>query len=235
MVHWTTPDTGPQSAPASPELLGRELYLATPIRYGNRYPRQRNYHGLYLFSQTGRHVWFESLLECSRLASIDATHSVVAIASQPMRIDFADGTHHFPDFLAMHSNARQVVYDVKPRRRITDKALAQFAQTRALCLRVGWGYEVLSELSDAEEANLTWLRQFKHHGFHPPVAALERLRDALVTPLPVFDAAHALRLESVAAGRSAIFHLLWVRAITADLSTRLTDSSLVERAPHEDH
>lgn len=233
MVHWNTPDAGPQSAVASPALLGRELYLAAPIRFGNRYPRQRNYHGHYLFSQTGRHVWFESLLESSRLASIDASRSVVAIASQPMRLDFDDGTHHYPDFLAMHSSSRQVVYDVKPQERLTEKALTQFARTRALCSRVGWGYEVLSELSETEEANLTWLRQFKHYGFHPPARTLERLRDALITPLSVFDAAGELELGSLAAGRSAVFHLLWVRAITTDLSARLTDASLVERATHE--
>lgn len=228
-VGWLNSNQKWVEAPASTELLNKELYLTLPARQGNRYPRQRNYHGLYFFSQTQRHIWFESNIEASRLASLDMTQRIVAIASQPMRITFAGGSIHFPDFIALHSNHRQVLYDVKPKDRLTPEVLTQFAQTKAVCDLVGWGYEVLTELDPVERVNLEWLSQFKHHGFYPDQAALDRLLDALTAPMSVNAAAVALGMESLARARSALFHLLWVGTLTIDTSVRLTQNSLVEK------
>lgn len=225
-VTWIDQAGRAQIAAADPELGDRELYLARPVRVGNRYPRQRNYHGWYSFSQTRRHVWFESKLEQSRLASIDHCSDVVAIASQPMKIEFTDGTEHFPDFLALHGTTRQVLYDVKPRDRVTSKYLDQFARTKALCDQVGWGYSVLTELDPVERANLDWLRNFRHTGHHPGLHNVARLLPAL--PLTVLDAATLLSPNELPAGRSAVFHLAWGREVTIDTARVLSDESIVE-------
>ncbi|MGV8895052.1 MAG: TnsA-like heteromeric transposase endonuclease subunit [Rhodoglobus sp.] len=228
-VEWMNPKSKVEGAPASAKLLEKELYLSAPIRQGNRYPGQRNYHGLYFFSQTTRHIWVESKLEASSLASLDMSHSIAAIASQPMRLQFTDGQIHFPDFLALHANQRQVLYDVKPKSRIDEKVLTQFARTKALCDLVGWGYDVLTELEPVPQANLEWLRNFKHAGFYPANDALEDLLSKLTTPMTVRNAAVVLGKGSIPQGRSALFHLLWNGDITTNLSIRLTDTSLVER------
>jgi hypothetical protein len=228
-VGWLNGNNEWVEAPASADLLGKELYLTLPSRQGNRYPRQRNYHGLYFFSQTKRHIWFESNTEASRLASLDMTQRIQAIASQPMRITFAGGLLHFPDFIALHSNHRQVLYDVKPTQRLTAEVITQFARTKAVCDLVGWGYEVLTELEPIERSNLEWLAQFKHEGFYPEQSALDRLLDALTLPMTVRDAASVLGMGSLPQSRSALFHLLWGGTLTVDTSVRLTSSSLIEK------
>lgn len=227
-VRWVDAAKREHVAPATPDLLNRELFLADQIRTGNRYPRQRNYHGWYFFTGANRHVWVESNLEASRLASLDMGQEVTEIASQPMRIEFADGSVHYPDFLALRADHRQVLYDVKPIRRV-EAALDSFARTQAMCRRIGWGYEVLTELGPVQEANLAWLRQFKHHGFHPGLAAEARLIDSLDRPTNVREAAQLIGAGSLPSGRSAVFHLLWTGSLVTDLAILINDRSLVER------
>ncbi|WP_168626985.1 TnsA-like heteromeric transposase endonuclease subunit [Cryobacterium sp. BB307] len=229
-VCWLEPSGSWRREPATPQLLDRELYLASASREGNRYAKQRNYHGFYYFTGTGTHVRTESLLEASCLAWLDLTCDIVAIASQPMRIDFADGTRHFPDLFALHSNHRQVLYDVKPTARIDARALTQFARTMALCERVGWGYEILTELPPVEHRNVAYLRHFKHRGFHPAPQAVDRLLASLSEPMPFDDAARTLALGTLADSRAALLHLVWRRVVAVDLSTRLSSTSLVERS-----
>jgi hypothetical protein len=214
---------------ADGKLLDRELYLNAPCREGNRYPRQLNYHGHYHFAGTGKHVWFESLLESRMLMHLDREFDIVAIASQPMELTFADGSIHFPDFIALHANGRQVVYDVKPLERIDEKVTEQFDKTRALCETVGWGYEVLTGLPDQVQTNLTWLSYFNHPAFHPGQEAVERLVALLAaSTVTVGEAASALELGSLARGRSALYNLAWSRIVTFDMAVPLSDSTLVK-------
>ena len=228
-VQWRDERKREHEAPATPDLLRQELYNMKPIRTGNRYPRQRNYHGLYFMESAGKHVWFESLLEESGLARLDMGSRIVNIASQPMMMRFLDGSVHYPDFLALHANHRQVVYDVKPQGHMTEDVVRQFDKTRAVAELVGWGYAVLHELGAVEANNLNWFRQFKHHQFHPDYAAVNNLARALREPLPVIIAAAALGLPTLAEGRSALFHLIWKGTFTIDLTCPLSDSSLVNR------
>lgn len=229
-IEWVDEAASVHRAPATPSLLERKLYLAQPIRSGNRYPRQRNYHGFYYFSQTGTHVSTESLLEARSLAWLDFTRDIVAIAAQPMLVTFTDNTRHFPDFIALHANHRQVVYDIKPSRFIGPDELAQFARTRALCDLVGWGYEVLTELPRIVERNLIWLSHFKFHQFHPGPAAASRLRLALSFPRPFDDAAAQLGLPTMADARSSLAHLIWTGEVRVDLNLCLSDKSIVQRS-----
>lgn len=225
-VRWGKLDADDLPLAADKNLLDQALYLNAPCREGNRYPRQLNYHGQYFFTGTGKHVWFESLLESRMLMHLDREFDIVAIASQPMEITFADGSVHFPDFIALHSNGRQVVYDVKPLERIDEKVTEQFDKTRALCKTVGWGYEVLTGLPDQVQTNLTWLSYFKHPGFHPGPDAVRRIEDRLATSaLTVGEAASALDIGSLAEGRSALYHLAWSRLVTFDMTTTLSDST----------
>lgn len=229
-VHWITPSGKVLNAPADPALLDKNLFEAGRIRVGNHYPRQRNYHGLYFFSQTGKHVWHESLLEARSLTGLDLYKSIEAIASQPCRIEFADGTTHFPDYLALHTSGRQVLYDVKPESRITDSVIDQFARTLALCELVGWGYSILTELSPQEQLNVTYVSYFKHPLFHPGPEAVVRLLDELNQPKSFLEAAQALRSKTLPDARASLLHLIWQGTVQTDLKLHLGDNSLVERS-----
>ncbi|WP_157157601.1 TnsA-like heteromeric transposase endonuclease subunit [Diaminobutyricimonas sp. LJ205] len=228
-LQWKSPVTGLRAKAASPALLLDELYLASPIRTGNRYPRQRNYHGHHYFAQTGALVEHESLLEATTLAWLDMHCDIVAIAAQPMKMTFADGSVHFPDFFALHGDYSQVVYDVKPKELITEKVQLQFAKTRALCARIGWEYEVHSELPNQVRVNLNWISAFKHHGYHPGAERTAQLTAALTEPLPLKAAAELLQQARLPDARAALYHLVWNRELRLDLTQRLSDRTLIER------
>lgn len=230
-VRWLTASRIAREDVVSPRLLNAELYLARGIRRGHSYPRQRNYHGFYFFSQTQTHVWHESLLEADMLRLLDHSQEIVAIATQPMRLSFADGGEHVPDFIALHGNDRQVMYDVKALKYVNDKAREQFAKTEALCAQAGFGYEVLTGLPTLHMANLRWLSCFSHPLFHPDSTVTGQLLATLSTPQSVRAAAAVLGRGDLARGRSALYHLAWLRVVQFDIAARLGDHTLVERGP----
>jgi hypothetical protein len=232
LVRWKPTPKTTREAPADRPLLSRHLYLAEPFRKPTSYPRQRNYYGLYFFTQTRTHVWHESLNEANMMMYLDHVESITAIASQPMEMVFADGGRHVPDLIALHSNHHQVVYDIKPASKISSKALEQFAKTQAVCAAVGWGYQVLPGLPEQVQSNLTWLSYFKHPLFSPGEQATTQLLAALTSSTRFDQAALMLSPDSLARGRSALFHLLWMRVVHTDLTTPIDGSTLIERSPH---
>jgi hypothetical protein len=232
-VKWRASKNDERSAPVSPELLDKEIYLAHPFRVGHQYPKRRNYTGEHWFSNTSTHVWFESLFERQALLWLDFTSDIVAISTQPMRMNFASGLHHIPDIFALHSDYRQIVYDVKPARLITATVRTQFDATREVCEQVGWGYEVISSFDGMAAGNLTWLANFRQTHFTPPSDARTSLINALAEPLPSADAVEVLRSDyaTVAAARGWLYHLAWAGEVSLDLATPFSDSTLVSKAP----
>ena len=227
-VRWIDQDGREHESLATPELLDQELYLAKVIRTGNRYPKQRNYHGWYLFGQTKQHVWVESRLEASRLAHLDHMDEIVAITSQPMEITFADGSRHVPDFMTLGANHRQTVYDVKPMARMTVEVTEQFRKTKAVCRAVGWGYRVMHEANPVAGRNLNFLSMFKHPAYRAPEHAIDRARAA--APGSFKAVATAMQPTDPALGRSQLLHLLWIRSLDTDLNLRLNDNSTITRS-----
>jgi hypothetical protein len=232
LIRWKTDSRRIHEAPGNRALLSRHLYLAEAFRKPKSYPRQRNYYGLYYFSQTRSHVWHESLNEANMMMFLDHTASISEIASQPMQMVFADGGRHVPDLMALHTNHRQVVYDIKPADRISSQALEQFAKTSAVCAAIGWDYQVLPGLPEQVQTNLTWLSYFKHTSFAPAPLTASALMAALDEPLLFDSAAAILRPDSVRNGRSSLLHLLWMRAVSIDVNQTINSTSLITRTNH---
>ena len=230
-VLWIAADGNSRDAIATPRLLGEELYLAKKIRTGNRYPKQRNYHGHNWFGNTQQQIWFESLFERHALLWLDHTRDIVAIACQPMMMTFGDGTEHVPDFVALLSDHSQIVYDVKPSR-LVPKAQAQFDKTAALCRTVGWGFEVLSDLPRQLHINLDWIASFRHPRFAAEPDATQVLLDALHTPLPLDEVAALL---PALFGKPAIYHLVWMGQLHLNLNSLLSNSTLVSKGTARAH
>ncbi|MFJ4175263.1 TnsA-like heteromeric transposase endonuclease subunit [Microbacterium sp. NPDC089696] len=222
-----------QSAPLDSGLITHELYNADPIRVGNAYPHQRNYHGYYWMSAVAKHVWHESLLERSSLMWLDHTSDIVAIASQPMLLVNGNDVWHYPDFIALDAHGIQTVYDVKPYGRLTAKALAQFEWTREVCKTVGWNYRILTELPHQHHVNLTWLAQFRRPGHHPGADAEESLLADLQPDSTVGDAITLITAKSTPLARSHVFHLIWTGALSIDMNALLSNSTpLITPASH---
>lgn len=233
LIRWKPTADKTTEASADRVLLSRHLYLAEPFRKPKSYPRQRNYFGLYYFSQTGAHIWHESLNEANMMMYLDHVESISEIASQPMQMVFADGGRHVPDLLALHNNHRQVLYDIKPANRISSQALEQFAKTKAVCDTIGWGYEVLPGLPDQVQTNLTWISYFKHPLFRPDTEATSRLLMLIGNGASAFDdAAATLHPDALHLGRSALFNLLWQRTVRADLTRPIDGATPIERIDH---
>jgi len=231
-IRWIDADGTEHLENASPHLLDRELYLASTVRRPKSYVQQRNYHGYYFMAATGRHAWFESLLEESRLAMLDMRGDVVALATQPMQMLFRDGSHAYPDFLALHGDRTQTVFEVKPSRKV-DAHLEKFAKTKAICDLVGWGFQVLPELTPSIQRNVDYLRQFKHFKWRPAQARVDLLMADLDLPMTFVEAAYRLRPDSLPHGRSGVLHLIWSGELSVELSEILSDSSPIERANDE--
>jgi hypothetical protein len=230
-VSWIAADGSSHDAIATPRLLDKELYLAKKIRTGNRYPKQRNYHGHNWFGNTQQQIWFESLFERHALLWLDHTRDIVAIAGQPMTMTFGDGSEHTPDFVALLANHRQVVYDVKPSR-LVPKAQAQFDKTAELCRTVGWGFEVLSDLPRQLHINLDWIASFRHPRFAAPPGETRVLLDALRTPMALEEAAALLPPLT---GKPAIYHMVWMGQLHLDLNALLTNSTLISKENFHAH
>jgi hypothetical protein len=73
-----------------------------PVRPIRSFAGQRHYPGLFWSATTGKHVWYESLLERDRLLLADYDQGVVGIAAQPMWLVGKDNgvtRRHVPDLL----------------------------------------------------------------------------------------------------------------------------------------
>ena len=230
VILWRNRNNKDFSAIAGPELLDQELYLTAPFRIGHQYPKRRNYTGEHWFSNTGTHVWYESLFERQSMLWLDFTCDIVAIATQPMRMNFANGRHHFPDIIALHADSRQVVYDVRPASLITAKTQAQFDETAKVCRQVGWDYEIISSFGSMAQGNLSWLSNFRQTHYAPPAEARSRLLAALGSPLPLSVAAASMAADRPTASAGWLYHLAWVGEVALDLSAPISNATLVRKA-----
>lgn len=231
-VEWNDSTGRTRQAIVSKKVLDHELYAVPPTRTGNRYPGQRNYHGIGWFSNTNQQLWLESLTERTALLWLDFNYDIVSISSQPMKMFFPDGTVHFPDFLALHSDGRQVVYNVKPAGLMNEKVTKQFANAAELCARVGWSHQVISTFEPAHIANVEFLANYRNPMFRPSAEIHDQLLRIVTRPLPVIEVATAMTTAPANTAISTLYHLAWVGAIQLDLSRPLSNSTLIRKAHH---
>ncbi|MFI0812662.1 TnsA-like heteromeric transposase endonuclease subunit [Streptomyces echinatus] len=135
---------------------------------------------------------------------------------------------HAPDYFARFADGRGLVVDCRPLDRIDARSAAKFAAARAACEAVGWGYRVVGEVDPVRMVNVRWLAGYRHprHGADDGLAA--RLLALFSVPSPLV--AQAALLGDPIAVLPTVFHLLWLRRLTADLSRPLSDATLVSRA-----
>lgn len=226
-ARWKTVDGHTHQALIGPDLLGEALFDADRIRVGAQYQRQRNYHGWYAVASTGSHVWHESLLERASVMLLDHAAGPLAIASQPVRLEWDDRVRT-PDYLVLHSDGTQTLIDVKPSSRLTGDVLDGFEATAAICQTVGWAYRVMTELSDQKRINLDFLSHFRL----PVYALAADVVDGLVERLDgstFEELVAAIPVPTVAEARALALGVLWRRQLTFDLETRLTNETRLAR------
>jgi hypothetical protein len=169
---------------------GLALEHAAPIRRFYAWRGKRNYEGSWWSSTNRAHVGFESLLERDFLLEADFRRDVVAVSSQPFALLWPyrgrGRRYHVPDYFARLDSGDGLVVDVKPTGRV-DAAGEQFAMTREVCSRIGWGYEVFTGLVEPNGSNLRWLAGFRHDRFTASSQAVRAILAAFDSGRPLGD------------------------------------------------
>nr|WP_081484799.1 TnsA-like heteromeric transposase endonuclease subunit [Gordonia polyisoprenivorans] len=232
-VSWRDLDGQFRSEIASPGLLHEHLETARAFRSGVQYQNRRNRHSRQFVIPQRSHVWCESALEADALLVLEFEGDTQQIASQPMKLVFADGTDHVPDFFALLRSGDQVVYDVKPSGRMTAEATDQFRKTAELCASVGWKHRVLNDPHPTTIQNLHFIRPARHDHYHPSPKEFRRIREVFASGVPFSDGTIMADLKHPNRAAAHVRHLLWHRHLDADLTVPVSPTSVLHTIRNE--
>lgn len=193
-----------------------------PVR-GFRWNKgDRSFPGWYSAVTTGSHVGYESWLERDRLILLDFAPDVVGIASQPFWLHWHEGEEkrrHAPDYFVRLADGRARVADVRAEDQVDEPTAEAFAAAERACSAVGWDFVHVGVPDPVFMANLRWLARYRHARCGREADVAERL-------LEVFRQPRRLRAGAEEAGDvlrvlPALFHMLWVGGLRADLGGAL--------------
>lgn len=188
--------------------------------------------GWWWAATTGRHVGYESWLECDHLRALDFDRDIVGIAAQPFWLHWQDGRgrrRHAPDFFARRVDGTGVVVDVRADDRIAEADAEAFAVTARVCALLGWEFRRVGELEPVLRGNLRWLARYRHPRCAGRGEVVDRLREVFATGTPLLTGADEVgdRLAVL----PALFHLMWCQELVADLArVRLGPATMVRSA-----
>ncbi|MFI2476747.1 TnsA-like heteromeric transposase endonuclease subunit [Nocardia xishanensis] len=131
---------------------------------------------------------------------------------------------HIPDYMLFGSGLPTVV-DVKPQSRLA-RAQFTFGWTRELVEQRGWRYQVWTEPTDTELANVRFLAGFRRYQLFDP-QLLEQVRAADLDGVAFAEACRSFPDFSVPLVRSALLHLFWTQYFTVDLARPLQSSTVL--------
>jgi hypothetical protein len=223
LVSWITPDDTEVTRTASPRLRDATLFGNKLTRQSAKYHNRVHYEGYYWFAGTGRHVWHDSMEEFYAVMWLDHQQAITNIAAQPFHLLFADGTHHYPDYIAQHRNGDRIVYDIRPEHRIDEDTAATFAKTATVCEAIGWQYRVITgQLTRVQRHNLEVVAGYRHPRLEPPEDITEAIRAALTEPTTLRELLSLLGPKRPGAYIHIPYHLVWNRTIEFDTTRPLT-------------
>lgn len=183
--------------------------------------------GYYWFSSIDQLVPYESRLEMFTLLQLDFSGETVGVLSQPLVLHFEQRgktVQHVPDFFLSDQSGGMTLVDVKPSE-LVDREVNRklFRWTDEACSRLGWGYEVRSEPDETFLANLQWLA-----GYRRPPALIDSYAGELVSACSggsqkLGDLMGFVGNQLLV--RPVLFHLLWRRILSTDMTSLLSDDS----------
>jgi hypothetical protein len=195
-----------------------------PVRHFRPRKGQRHLSGRWWCATTGHHVEFESWLERDHVMLLDFDPQVVGIAAQPFWLHWSDAEGKpvslAPDVFARRSDGGAMVIDCRPVERREPRDLVKFAVTEQVCERLGWEYRLVDGLDPVLQGNLRWLSGYRHRRHDIPAVAAA-LVQAFATPKPLLVGAQAV--GDPIAVLPVLFHLLWRKRLTTDLSVPLDE------------
>lgn len=186
---------------------------------------------MYFFASTRRHVSYESLQEHSLLLALDHSQSVTAILPQPFKLFFVrneERSNHVPDYLTVHHDGEQCIWDVRPYNRIDGRLKRQAALAREFCRDAGFTYKVFDGMLPVTRMSLEFLHAYSDaRRYAPDPAATKHLRG-------IFAGGSTLRVAISALDapprfvRMWVYHLLWIGQLSFDHGRSLSDARMFE-------
>lgn len=196
---------------------GEPFELALPARKFAAFKGQKNFTGDYWAVTSRSLVGYESWVERDAAMALDFDPAVVALASQPFRLVWADSDRdreHTPDYFARLADEYGMVVDVRPQDLVDEEAAEVFALAARICESVGWQFRLVGGLDQPFRANLRWLARYRHpRCYREPVA--DRLQEVFREPQLLL--AGAEQVGDRLAVLPVLYHLLWRHELTADL------------------
>ena len=121
-----------------------------------------------------------------------------------------------------------LVLDSRPLELLEPADREAFEATERACELAGWRYAVWGRMDGVVVANQRWLAGYRHpRCFNAEIA--ERLLEVFARPRPLIDGAELA--GDPLATLPVLFHLMWLRLLTADLSVVLSHRSVVRATP----
>ncbi|MGH2613615.1 MAG: TnsA-like heteromeric transposase endonuclease subunit [Thermomicrobiales bacterium] len=207
-------------APASTALSDPEIFEALPARIPSKYQHRRHYQGRYWFAQLSQHIWHESMLEYEALMWLDHTEPVSRIAAQPMKLFFAEGRTHVPDYIVQSRDGQCSIVNIRPEDRQDDAFKEQQEAVGRVAVDAGWLSTTWGGVPTVAGKNLEFLGCFRR----PQYAPSPEIADVLTRAAADGATLASLRTK---ADTPAILHLLWIRRLTIDLGSPLTARSII--------
>lgn len=188
--------------------------------------------GWWWAATTGRHVGYESWLECDHVRALDFDRDIVGIASQPFWLHWEDERgrrRHAPDYFARRADGTGVVIDVRADDRIADVDVVAFAVTARVCALVGWEFRRVGEIGPVLRGNLRWLARYRHPRCAGRGEIAQRLREVFAVGAPLL--AGAVEVGDRLVVLPTLFHLMWRQELVAELGqARLGPATMVRTA-----
>lgn len=199
------------------------------VRTIPKWQGQRSYQGHYWCAGTQSLVFHESMVEYAALMLLDHLHDITAVHAQPMLLCFDDddNTIHYPDYMVETAHRGRMLIDAHVRSLTTDADRNKFDLTRDMCSRLGWGYELLFEMTQVTFWNLEMLARYRHPRYNPTAAVRERIRISAAAEGSFGGLRRALRTDKPGEHMPAFFNMMWGRELTFDLTAPFTDDSVI--------
>ena len=203
------------------ELWSTPFERVAPVRSFPSFRGQVSCPGFYYAATMDAHVGFESWLERDVAMMLDFDPAVVMFSSQPFWLIWEqDGEQrrHVPDYFARLADGTGVVVDVRPDDRIERRDAEAFAATGRACREAGWLFRRTAGPGAVLAANVRWLAGYRHRRcYRGEVAGL--LAGVFAEPKPLM--AGAREAGDPLGVLPVLYHLLWTRVLSADVTAGL--------------
>jgi len=199
-------------------------------RKPGKWKGQKPYHGHYWCAGSRTSVFHESMAEYAGMMLIDHLYDIATVYAQPMLMTFADGTFHYPDYLAIEADGTRHIIDVHPKALTTEANELAFRNTARVCEVIGWRFTLIDQLSDVVRMNLEMMSRYRHHRYTPTQDVEDHILRTADKHETFGDLRRALVTDKPGELMPFLFHLMWKGELRFDLTDRFTEHTTLTAA-----